>query len=278
MKNIFSDFLLSPGTDEYTRIFVIGFPSRQNNFVPLLGLIGYPLSHSFSRRYFREHFARTGLSDWDYQLFPIESATAMPALFAERPELHGLNVTIPHKEAVVPLLHRLHPTAAAVGAVNTIKREGKELVGYNTDVIGFGQALQDLLGDASEIRALVLGTGGAAKAVRYVLEQADIPYQSVSRSATKGDLTYHELSHQDLTDHRLLINTTPLGMAPHTEAAPDLPYAALTSQHFLYDLIYNPAETVFLKHGIRAGATTANGLRMLELQAEGSWKIWNEVV
>ena len=244
--------------------------------MPLLGLIGYPLSHSFSQRYFRERFARTDNPHWDYQLFPIEAATAMPQLFATHPDLLGLNVTIPHKEAVIPLLDRLDATAAAVGAVNTIKRVADRLVGYNTDVIGFERSLLPWLRGDDDLTALVLGTGGAAKAVAYVLERLAIGYHVVSRSAEKGDLTYSDITPELLGSCRLLVNTTPLGMAPHVDAAPGLPYAALTQHHYLYDLIYNPTETVFLGHGNRAGATTTNGLEMLERQAEAAWNIWTD--
>ena len=242
--------------------------------MPLLGLVGYPLSHSFSPGYFAARFARTGLTDWDYRLFPIEWASTLPALWAAHPELLGLNVTIPHKRAVIPYLDRLDATAAAVGAVNTIKREGDALVGYNTDATGFAESLGELLGGAPPPAALVLGTGGAARAVRYVLTQLDIPHRTVSRSADRGELRYAEVTPALLRDHRLVINTTPLGMHPRTDAAPALPYAALGKHHFLYDLIYNPAETLFLEHGKRAGATITNGLRMLELQAEAAWAIW----
>ena len=246
--------------------------------MPLLGLICYPLSHSFSQRYFRARFARTGHADWDYALFPIETAGEMWQLWTDHPDLLGLNVTIPHKQAVLPFLDELHPTARAIGAVNTIKRQNGRLVGYNTDVLGFETSLRGLLGPALSaappLRALVLGTGGASLAVRYILDRLSIPFRTVSRSADRGDLRYAEVTPARLRDHRLVINTTPLGMAPHVAAAPALPYAALTEHHFLYDLIYNPAETLFLEHGKRAGATTTNGLRMLELQAEAAWDIW----
>lgn len=243
------------------------------------GLIGFPLSHSFSQRYFGDKFAREGLADnHRYDLFPLQRIEELPALIAAHPDLVGLNVTIPYKEAVLPYLQDLSPDAAAIGAVNTIRIEAGRLTGFNTDVHGFERGLRELLQQRPGLRprkALILGTGGASKAVRWVLEQRDITYQLVSRSPRDGQLTYADLTDQTIGGYPLIINTTPLGMAPATDRAPELPYAALGAGHLLYDLIYNPEETEFLARGRRQGAATQNGLSMLYEQAIQAWKIWN---
>ncbi len=243
----------------------------------LLGLIGYPLSHSFSKDYFSRKFEKEGIQDCFYENFPIRSVDQMPALFRDHPNLIGLNVTIPYKEAVIPLLDELAPGAEAVGAVNTIKRlpDGR-LKGFNTDVYGFQWSLEkEIAANHLTIEsALVLGTGGAAKAVCYVLEKMGIAYQLVSRRPGKAALTYEEIDEAILLKNRLLVNTTPLGMSPKTDTFPILPYELLTDGHLLYDLVYNPAETLFLQKGKAAGAATKNGLDMLHLQAEKAWEIW----
>lgn len=243
------------------------------------GLIGYPLSHSFSERYFGEKFAREGLADTHcYQLFPLASIAEFPALIAAHPDLAGLNVTIPYKSAVLPYLQGLSADAAAIGAVNTIRIEGGQLTGFNTDVHGFAHGLAELRSMRPEVRidrALILGTGGASKAVRWVLEQQGVAYRLVSRRPEGNALTYSELDADTISGYPLIINTTPLGMAPATDRAPALPYAALSEQHLLYDLIYNPAETEFLARGRQQGAATLNGLSMLYEQAIQAWKIWN---
>jgi shikimate dehydrogenase len=254
----------------------------------LLGLIGYPLSHSFSKKYFTQKFEREGLTqDWQYELFPIETIEKFPELIQtysssnsdSQPYLVGLNVTIPYKEAVMPFLDDLHETAKDVGAVNCIKFSEGKLIGYNTDYFGFQKSLLGLLeGDhlKGDLKALILGTGGSAKAVAYALKDLNIPYQYVSRKLSENGLTYDELNTSILKTHRLIINTTPLGMSPHTEGCPSIPYESLNETFFLYDLVYNPELTTFLKNGKSQGAKVKNGLDMLHFQAEKGWAIWTE--
>ncbi|PSK94693.1 shikimate dehydrogenase family protein [Taibaiella chishuiensis] len=236
------------------------------------GIIGYPLSHSFSPGYFREQFRLRGI-DATYEAFPIETISALPALLEQNPALRGLNVTIPYKQSVMAYLHELDDTARAVGAVNCIRISEGRLKGFNTDCVGFATTLQPLLGDMPR-QALVLGTGGAAKAVVYALAQLGIPYQLVSRSG--GDLQYAALTPELIAGHTLIINTTPLGMYPAVDTYPDLPYGALGPQHILYDLVYNPEATLFLGKGRQQGATVKNGYDMLIAQADAGWAIWNE--
>lgn len=242
------------------------------------GLIGYPLSHSFSKEYFAHKFEREGIPNATYELFPLDTIEALPELLQEHPDLVGLNVTIPYKQQVIPFLTRLDAVAERIGAVNTIKVHAKssEYVGYNSDYYGFKQSLQTWLGERVIRQALVLGTGGASKAVVCVLEDLHITPTYVSRSETSQAITYEALKTQaPLSAYPLIINTTPLGMSPHTDAAPDLDYTQLTTEHFCYDLIYNPEETLFMKKAREQGAHTKNGLEMLHLQAEKSWEIWN---
>jgi shikimate dehydrogenase len=244
----------------------------------LYGLIGYPLSHSFSRKYFTEKFQREGLADHDYQLFPLRSIEELPGLLEAHPDLLGLNVTIPYKQAVLPYLDRIDPLAEAVGAVNTIRRRGQTLSGHNSDVFGFSRSLEHFLRragrSAAGLRALVLGSGGAARAVRVALDRMGVPATTISRSPERGDLTYRALGPEVLSRHHLIVNTTPLGMAPDTGSAPPLPYEELGPRHLLFDLVYNPEETLFLRRGKSVGCKVNNGLEMLYLQAERSWDIW----
>jgi shikimate dehydrogenase len=236
------------------------------------GLIGYPLTHSFSPAWFAEKFAAEGI-EAVYKAYPLEHIETIDDLLANYP-LKGLNVTIPYKNRVIQYLDQLDPTAEVVGAVNCIDiRHGKR-IGYNTDVIGFERSLTPLL-ESHHKKVLVFGTGGAAKAVNYVLDKLGIERTSVSRTATEHAISYSDLSEEIIADHTLIINTTPLGMSPDVNDAPDIPYAAITSQHLLYDLIYNPAETKFLQLGKHQGAAIKNGHEMLVLQAEASWEIWN---
>lgn len=238
------------------------------------GLIGYPLSHSFSRGFFAEKFQREGITGCVYENFPLASIHELPALL-ERTDLHGINVTIPYKEAVLPFLDELSPAAEQIKAVNCIHfHEGKR-TGFNTDVIGFKRSLLPLI-KPHHTHALVLGTGGAAKAVMFVLEELNIPFTVVSRSAQPGTVAYEAVDATVIEMHTIIINTSPVGMYPQTDAAPALPYDAITRHHLLYDLIYNPAETLFLQKGAAQGAVTKNGHEMLVLQAEASWEIWNE--
>lgn len=241
------------------------------------GLIGYPLSHSFSKKYFSEKFAREGIEDARYELFPLEDIAGLPDLWQRYPNLRGLNVTIPHKQAVMAYLDDLDPAAAAVGAVNTIRISDGKRMGYNTDIYGFEQSLRKKLAETNLNlgQALVLGTGGAAKAVVYVLQQMNIHPVLVSRRAASGQLTYGELPKESMDDFPMIVNTTPLGMHPRVDQCPDIPYEELGPGHLLYDLVYNPAETLFMRRGAAQGAFTINGLNMLILQAEKAWEIWN---
>ncbi len=205
----------------------------------------------------------------------LDEITKFPDAVKKDPELFGLNVTIPYKEAVIPYLDIVDKTAKAIGAVNTIRVEKDRLTGYNTDVIGFRRSLKNFIPEGFSSRALILGTGGAGKAVKYVLLEMDIPYKIVSRREVPNGYTYGDLTAEMMEDYRLIINTTPLGMFPEVDQCPDLPYDALGEAHYLYDLIYNPEETLFMKKGVEKGAKVKNGYEMLEQQAEGSWEIWN---
>lgn len=238
------------------------------------GLIGKPLSHSFSQRYFTEKFEREGLIDHRYDLFELPSADDLRALIRDTHGLRGLNVTIPFKQAVMPLLDAIDPLAAAVGAVNTIRFDGARLIGHNTDVEGFRQTLTPLL-QGRKPRALVLGSGGASRAVAFVLKERGIKFRVVSRSRERGDMTYDLVEPIVVDVCTLIINTTPLGMQPDTASLPPIPYEAIGPKHVLIDLVYNPPETAFLQQGRLRGAHTANGSDMLHAQAEASWRIWN---
>ncbi len=239
------------------------------------GLIGYPLSHSFSKGFFAEKFQREGIQQCVYENFPIPTIADFPGLLQAQPQLSGLNVTIPYKEAILPFLDELSPAAAKIKAVNCIRFHDGRKTGYNTDVIGFKKSLLTFL-QPHHTRALVLGTGGAAKAVMYVLEELGIAYTLVSRTAADGVVTYASLDAAMMAAHTLIVNTSPLGMYPDVDKAPPLPYECLSSQHLLYDLIYNPEKTLFLQKGAARGAAVKNGHEMLILQAEASWDIWND--
>ena len=243
------------------------------------GLFGYPLGHSFSARFFNEKFQRENI-DATYDNYEIAEIAALSHIVESQPQLVGFNVTIPHKQAIVPLLHFISPEAAEIGAVNVVRvvrpAEGKiQLWGYNTDVIGFRESLRPLLHSHHQ-RALVLGTGGASKAVIHGLKQLGIHAQPVSREPKEGILTYSDITPDVIHHFHIIVNASPVGMYPKVDAAPDLPYSALTSKHILYDLVYNPTETVFMKKGREQGAVVKNGLEMLRLQAIAAWKIWNE--
>lgn len=248
---------------------------NNNLSMRVFGLIGYPLSHSFSKGFFAEKFAKEGISDCTYENFPLENISQFPALLEQQPNLRGLNVTIPYKEAVLPWLDELSPAAEQIKAVNCIQFHEGVRIGFNTDVTGFKRSLQPLL-KPHHTHALVLGTGGAAKAVMFVLQELNIPHTVVSRNAQAGVITYDELDKDNMEVHTIIINTSPLGMYPQTDAAPPIPYEYITKHHLMYDLIYNPAQTLFLKKGEEKGATIKNGHEMLVLQAEASWDIWNE--
>ena len=272
------------------------------------GLLGYPLGHSFSRAYFNNKFAIEGI-DAEYLNFELQSVEELPQLLAEHPRLRGLNVTIPHKQAVIPLLDELSDEARAIGAVNVIRIERQEsatakpyLKGFNSDVIGFVESIRPLL-QPYHTRALVLGTGGASKAVCRGLEKLGIEWRYVSRKrqtatpapdgpitapsaspnnpitvpsgSPEGPLTYSDLTPSFIADYTVIVNCTPLGMFPRIDSSPELPYAALSKHHLLFDLVYNPGITQFMRQGRRFGATVKNGLEMLHLQADASWDFWN---
>ena len=250
----------------------------------LYGLIGYPLSHSFSKRYFAEKFEREHITDSRYDLYELPDVEELPALLNKTPNLRGLNVTIPHKKAVIPYLDGLDEASAGrIGAVNTIKvfADGSTK-GYNTDYYGFRQSVSEWLDRRGEnclgLETLVLGNGGAAKAVLVALDDLGAKPTIVSRkSATDSDypvIGYDDLTQEIIQSHRLIINTTPLGMYPNLDTFPPIPYEWLGSRHFLYDLVYNPLQTVFLQKGVGQKAVVHNGLKMLQLQAEKSWDTW----
>jgi shikimate dehydrogenase len=241
------------------------------------GLIGYPLSHSFSQSYFSEKFKRENISDAIYENFPINSISELETVLKNNPDLIGLNVTIPYKLSVIEHLDK-SSTKLPVNACNCIRINAGRLTGYNTDIFGFEQSLSTRL-RPYHTSALVLGDGGAAKAVKFVLKKLGISFSVVSRKMDEpGVLHDQDLTKERIENTLLIINTTPLGMFPNVDAAPDIPYQYLHERHYLYDLIYNPSETTFLKKGAAQGAVVKNGLEMLILQAEESWRIWNNPV
>ncbi len=258
------------------------------------GLIGYPLGHSFSEKYFREKFENEKLEDHVYQLFPIQNLSDLPNLLKDEKDLCGLNVTIPHKIGVLYYLDKVDEVAKEIDAVNCIKVTHHHSVralfsgelctlnaykpvleGFNTDAYGFEGSLKPIL-KSHHKKALILGDGGAARAIKYVLNKLDIDYKTVVRRPTRGLLNYKDINEELIKEHKIIINTTPLGTAPNVDECPDIPYHFLTSKHLLYDLVYNPAETKFLRRGKEKGATIKNGEEMLALQAEKSWEIWNK--
>lgn len=254
------------------------------------GLIGYPLKHSFSKKYFTEKFEKLGLTDSVYDLYPLPNISDLPELLKANPQLCGLNVTIPHKIGAMFYLDKISPEAKEVDAVNCINiiksnpvqnffsgeisMNKVRLEGYNTDVYGFEASLKPLL-KSQHKKALVLGNGGAARAVFYVLKNLGIPFEVVSRRANAKQYSYEQLDEKIIREHTLIINTTPLGTFPNIDEHPAIPYEYLGPEHLLYDLVYNPEETAFLKRGKARGAETKNGLEMLHLQAEKNWEIWN---
>lgn len=254
------------------------------------GLIGFPLKHSFSEKYFTEKFEKEGYEDCEYEAFPMPNLSDLPDLIKANPDLRGLNVTVPHKIGVIYYMDKLDPAAKEIDAVNCIKIVNQHpveaffsgelstlqvrLEGYNTDAYGFEMSLRPLL-KKHHTKALILGAGGAARAVAYVLHKLGISFKHVSRRSIKKQLSYAQLTDDIVSETYLIINTTPVGTYPHIEAFPEIPYNVLTSKHLLYDLVYNPVETEFLRRGKEHGATIKNGLEMLHLQAEKSWEIWN---
>lgn len=243
------------------------------------GLIGHPLSHSFSPSYFRDKFEREGVTDAAYRAFPLKSVDQLPELLEKQRGIVGLNVTIPHKETVLPLLDELDPVAEQIGSVNTIvvTRDGGSIhtKGYNTDAIGFRYSLRPFL-KGWHHKALILGTGGSSKAVDYVLREIGLETVFVSREpSAENQVSYDDLNEEAIAQFKLIVNTTPLGMYPKVNFLPDIPYAALGPEHLLYDLIYNPKETEFLRRGRSFGSPVCNGLKMLKMQADAAWEIWN---
>jgi len=264
------------------------------------GLIGKSLTHSFSRQYFTEKFLQQNIHDVEYRLFPLASIEEVKELL-KHPTLLGFNVTIPYKSEIIPFLDELDAVAQEIGAVNCVVKRGNRWVGYNTDVIGFEETLQQIgRKEKGERRrekispsnfegvpegrgslykrqntALILGSGGASKAVRHVLQQKGIPFQIVSRKKTKETITYNEVTAELIHRTTLIINTTPLGMFPSVDEMPQIPYTALHTEHILIDLIYNPEETLLLKEGKKRGTFTINGLPMLIAQADASWNLFN---
>ncbi len=240
------------------------------------GLIGFPLSHSFSRKYFTEKFIAGDIHDCVYENFPLLDISELPELLDEFPDVVGLNVTIPYKEKVLPYLNVVDDIVKGTGACNCIRIHNSNLVGFNTDVSGFRISLEGRL-KKSHDRALILGKGGAAKAVAYALTTMGIPYKFVVRKPHNDPDTirYEELTVEDVAEHPLIINTTPAGMYPEVLSSPEIPYEGIGFGHYLFDLVYNPIKTVFLKKGEGKGAIIQNGGEMLSIQAEESWKIWN---
>jgi len=256
------------------------------------GLIGYPLKHSFSKKYFTEKFAAEKIEDCIYELFELEDLSTFPEFIKAHPDLCGLNVTIPHKIGAVFYMDRVDDEAKKVEAINCVHMTRKstveaafsaeagfagsdfQLEGYNTDIYGFEHSLKPLL-KAQHINALVLGDGGASRAIKYVLKKLGIAFQVVSRRPGPGQISYEHITPEIISRYKLIINTTPLGTAPDTTAFPPIPYDTITDQHLLYDLIYNPGKTAFLQKGEAQGAIIKNGYEMLVLQAEKSWEIWN---
>lgn len=241
------------------------------------GLIGYPLGHSFSKRYFTSKFEKEGLADCTFDLFPLKDISGFPGLIKSgQGLLQGLAVTIPYKQLVIPYLSSTDPLSKNIGAVNCIKINNENLIGYNTDSIGFEKSFLPLL-KPHQRRALVLGTGGASKAVQYILQKNQLPYLLVSRhpSPENGIISYSALNEKIMLDHTVIINCTPVGMVPQENTFPDIPYPYITTKHLLYDLIYKPETTLFLQKGAARGATIKNGYEMLIIQAEENWRIWN---
>ncbi len=241
----------------------------------IYGLLGYPLSHSFSPSYFKAKFEQEGITDCVYNSYEETDIEAFVNQVRKQNDFIGFNITIPYKEQIIPHLDSLSDEAQQIGAVNTVKKVNGELVGYNTDVFGFKKSLQSLL-TKNQDHALILGTGGASKAIGYALSELNIIYQKVSRLPKPNAITYSDLNQSILEINQILINTTPLGTYPNVDSKPDIPYSYITNQHLCYDLVYNPAKTAFLSNCEQHGARIKNGEEMLHLQANKSWNIWNQ--
>jgi len=240
------------------------------------GLVGKNISYSFSKKYFTEKFQKLGLSSYKYNNYDLPEIEEFPFITYQREDdFKGFSVTIPYKQSIIKYLDEVEGDALKIGAVNTIKiTEDNKLIGYNTDVYGFKKALEPLL-EKHHKKALILGTGGASKAVAYALDTLDVEYKFVSRNSLENNFTYSNLSQQIIEEYTVIINCSPVGTSPNIEESPNIPYEFITNKHLLFDLIYNPSETKFLNEGKKRGAIIKNGLEMLELQAEKSWDIWN---
>jgi shikimate dehydrogenase len=240
------------------------------------GLLGYPLGHSFSRKFFTEKFAREGI-DAEYINFELPSLDGYRELLRAHPNLRGHNVTIPYKQQIIPFLHQLSPEAAAIGAVNVVKvtAEG-QLIGYNSDVIGFTQSIEPMLDKKWHKKALILGTGGASKAINFGLKSLGLETVFVSRYERPDTIQYERITPDVIKEYNVIVNCTPLGMYPKTDECPNLPYEAMDNHTILYDLIYNPDQTLFMRKGAEYGAEVKNGLEMLLLQAFASWEFWHQ--
>jgi shikimate dehydrogenase len=244
------------------------------------GLIGYPLGHSFSKKFFTEKFQREGLTDHEYLNFEIDSIEKFPSLFEKHPSIAGLNCTIPYKQQVMNYLDEIDGEAQKVGAVNTIKiigdNNGLKLKGFNTDVTGFERSLKPMLNE-NHTKALILGTGGASKAIKFILSKLGIAYisASIEDPLYENEIRYNQIDEKLMAERLLIINATPLGTYPNINTCPDIPYGAITPNHVLFDLVYNPDETLFMKKGKEQGAQVKNGLEMLHGQAIAAWEIWN---
>lgn len=252
---------------------------ERKEFMDKYGLIGYPLGHSFSISYFNQKFQDENI-DAVYENYEIPSIDALPEVLSLNPELKGINVTIPYKEKVLPFLDSISPEARAIGAVNVIRVSHKGnktlLKGYNSDVIGFTKSIEPMLDKKWHQKALILGTGGASKAIDYGLRNLGLETVFVSRYERPGTIQYQNITPEVVKEYNVIINCTPLGMYPKTEVCPELPYEAMDNHTILYDLIYNPDETLFMKRGAEYGANVKNGLEMLLLQAFSSWEFWHE--
>lgn len=239
------------------------------------GLVGKNISYSFSKGYFTKKFATLQLENYSYENFDIQEIEEFQSICKNKSNIRGLNVTIPYKETVMQYLNELDPEAEKIGAVNTIKITKTGLKGYNTDAYGFQKSIEPFI-KKQHTKALILGTGGASKAVSYVLKKLGLTYRFVSRKLKKGQYTYNDLNKMIIDDYTVIVNCTPLGTHPNIHQKPDIPYSFITSKHLLFDLIYNPEKTLFLLEGKNKGASICNGEKMLEFQAEKAWEIWQE--
>ena len=244
------------------------------------GLIGYRLGHSFSQKFFTQKFASENLQEHEYVNFELDRIEEFPEIFERGMNICGLNCTIPYKQLIMRFLDEIDPEAAQIGAVNTIKISGENgrrmLKGFNTDLYGFEHSIRPMLGEKHR-KALILGTGGASKAVKYLFDRMGIGYLSATTKAERAEkeIGYDELTEALMREYLIVVNATPLGTFPKVDTCPDIPYRHITPDHVLYDLVYNPEETLFLKKGKAQGAQTKNGLEMLHLQAIRAWEIWN---